>query len=193
MNFLAHLWLAHRSDTSLAGAILGDVVRGSDLSSYPDDIATGIRLHRRIDAATDRHPLIVELRSGFEDGTRRYAGILLDLVCDHALALDWAHYETESLAMFCRRVSQPLADAGRWFVQAGGRASDAAGFERLLLSYAEPAGIDRAIARTAQRMRRPEALLQIGMQWTGSLAAVRRLLPQLLDDLQRVAAAGGAH
>ena len=56
MNFLAHLWLAERTGTSLAGAVLGDVVRGADLSAYPPALALGIQLHRRVDATTDRHP-----------------------------------------------------------------------------------------------------------------------------------------
>jgi acyl carrier protein phosphodiesterase len=39
VNFLAHLWLAEQTKTSLAGAVLGDVVRGANLTAYPDEIA----------------------------------------------------------------------------------------------------------------------------------------------------------
>jgi acyl carrier protein phosphodiesterase len=101
LNFLAHLWLADRTGTSLPGAVLGDVVRGRDLSAYPEPLAQGIRLHRRIDAATDRHPGIAALRAGFAPGQRRYAGIVLDLAGDHALALDWARHHPLPLEQFC--------------------------------------------------------------------------------------------
>ena len=111
MNFLAHLWLAERTATSLAGAVLGDVVRGADLSAYPSAIAEAVRLHRRVDAATDRHPRVVALRTQFPDRARRYAGIVLDLGFDHALALDWSHYSDEPLDAFCQRAGRAIADA----------------------------------------------------------------------------------
>lgn len=189
MNFLAHLWLAQRSNTSYGGAILGDIVRGADLSAYPDDIAAGIRLHRRIDALTDRHPRIVALREGFPQGMRRFAGIVLDMVCDHALMLDWARYEEEPLPDFCRRSAEAVAGDGEWFLLAGERAPRAESFERLLLSYGEAEGIDLAIQRTAQRLRRPEVLIEAGMGWREVLPGVRAALPELMDSLQAASAA----
>lgn len=184
MNFLAHLWLAERSGTSLPGAILGDIVHGRDLSAYPEDVAAGIRLHRRIDVLTDSHPGIVALRSDYPQGARRYAGILLDLVCDHALALDWERYAEEPLPDFCRRSAQAVADAGEWFLRAGGPAPRAESFAQLLLSYGEPQGIDRAIRRTAQRLRRPEPLIEAAVDWRGRLPLLRETLPSLLQDLR---------
>ncbi|MDM4769663.1 ACP phosphodiesterase [Solimonas sp. SE-A11] len=183
MNFLAHLWLAERSATSLPGAILGDIVHGRDLSAYPDDIVTGIRLHRRIDVLTDSHPGIVALRSGYPQGARRYAGILLDLVCDHALILDWERYADEPLADFCRRSAQQVAEGAEWFQLAGARRPQAESFSQLLLSYGEPQGIDQAIRRTAQRLSRPQALLEAGSGWREVLPALRETLPSLLQDL----------
>src|SRR3546814_11468097 len=79
VNCLAHLWRADRSSTSLAGSILGDVVRGADLSTYPDEIAHRIRLPRRVDALTDRHPALHDARASFGEGRRRDAGIVLYL------------------------------------------------------------------------------------------------------------------
>ena len=183
MNFLAHLWLADRTGTSLAGSVLGDVVRGADLSTYPPDVALGVRLHRRVDAVTDRHPLSRQLRAAFAAESRRYAGIVLDLAADHALARDWPRYDAETLPAFAARAGLAIAEAGSWFEQAGGRRSSAAGFTRLLLSYGEEAGIDRALARTATRLREPEPLLRAGSAWRETLPALRAGLPDLLGDL----------
>ena len=185
MNFLAHLWLADRTGTSLAGSVLGDVVRGSDLTAYPDDLALGIRLHRRVDALTDRHPTLQPLREAFPAGTRRYAGIVLDLVCDHALIQDWAAYTAEPLPAFCARTGQALAAAGPWFEQAGGRAPTAQGFTDLLLSYATPPGIERALTRTASRLRHADPLLDAARGWPALSAQVRPRLGTLLTDLQQ--------
>jgi acyl carrier protein phosphodiesterase len=184
MNFLAHLWLADKTGTSLAGAILGDVARGSDLSAYPVEIAEGIRLHRKIDAATDRHPQIVRVRERFAPGRRRYAGIVLDLACDYVLARDWTGYSGEALPLFCERVSAEIEQAAPWFAHAGGRAIEAQRFTRLLLSYAEPAGIEHAIQRTAVRLRQPEPLLAAADNWQQSAEELRAVMPELLEDLR---------
>lgn len=186
MNFLAHLWLAERSGTSLAGSILGDVVRGAELSAYPDDMVLGIRLHRRVDALTDRHPALHAARAAFGDGARRYAGIVLDLVGDHVLSADWPRYSDDTLDAFRTRAGAAIEAAAPWFVLAGGRSSSAAGFAELLRSYGTVAGLDRAIARTAQRLRDPAPLLAAGENWQRHVPAMQLALPALLDDLLRV-------
>lgn len=187
MNFLAHLWLADRTGTSLAGSVLGDVVRGADLSAYPEPIALGVRLHRRVDAATDRHPGIVALKQSFDDGERRYAGIVLDLACDYTLSQDWPAHHAEPLPAFCARAGEELADASSWFLRAGGREIDAAEFARLLRSYGTRDGIDRALRRTASRLREPQPLLQAWKRWPALLPELRVVLPALLRDLVQVA------
>ncbi len=189
MNFLAHLWLADRTDTSMAGAVLGDVVRGADLSAYPDVIAEGVRLHRRVDAATDRHPVMQEARSLWPEGERRYAGILLDLAADYALVQDWPAFSGEPLSRFQARAAQAVEAASTWFLQAGGRASTAAAFEALLVSYGHEAGIDRAIARTAARLRQPAPMHAAAHRWPQAVPLLRAGLPRLLDDLTAVAGA----
>lgn len=187
MNFLAHLWLADQSGTSLAGSVLGDVVHGADLSAYPAEIAEGVRLHRRIDAATDRHPRMVTLRESYPDGARRYAGILLDLVADYVLVQQWPQHSAEPFEDFCRRCGLAIEAASPWFLLGGGRSSRAGDFERLLRSYGEVAGIDRAIRRTASRLRKPEPLLKAAEHWMASAAALQPHLPELLGDLRLLA------
>ena len=193
MNFLAHLWLADRTQTSLAGAVLGDVVRGSDLSEYPDALAQGIRLHRRVDALTDRHPALLPLRETFPVGTRRYAGIVLDLVSDYALAQDWVAHTAESLPAFCTRAGEAMAEAGMWFERAGSRAPTAISFTELLMSYATPPGIDRALARTADRLRQPAPLLTAAADWQRHFEPLRSALPLVLDDLEAAVRSTAAH
>lgn len=192
MNFLAHLWLADRSHTSMAGSVLGDVVRGADLSAYPDDIALGIRLHRKVDAATDRHPVMQALRTHFGDGERRYAGIVLDLAADHVLARQWQAHHPATLPQFALRCGAEMDAAGRWFEHAGGRAPRAVPFAELLTTYANEAGIERAIARTSTRLSRPQGLIDAGRRWTDMAAALRPQLDELLDSLLAVMRAAQA-
>lgn len=187
MNFLAHLWLAEQARLPLAGAILGDYFRGALPEELPPSLAESVRLHRRIDAATDRHPVVRAARERFAPGARRYAGILLDILFDHALALDWPRYSPESLDDFAHRAAREVETEHRWFARAGGSTPRALPFTQLLVSYRSETGFERAVARTAQRLRRPEGLLLAMEGWRETLPGLREDLPRLLEDLSRAA------
>ena len=187
MNFLAHLWLADQSETSLAGAVLGDWVHGRVPEHYPHELRLGIALHRHIDVTTDAHAVMVSAREQFAQGSRRYAGILLDLLADHALAQRWNEFGTEPLAEFARRGAQAVSDHAPWFRESGGFAPSAAEFRTLLLSYSTAAGLDHAIHRTAQRLRKPEGLLAAAHNWPSRLRDLEPRLPELLMDLREAA------
>jgi acyl carrier protein phosphodiesterase len=188
MNFLAHLWLADRARLPLAGGILGDVLHGALPPAMPAKLASSVRLHRRLDAATDRHPQVRAAREAFAQGPRRYAGIVLDLLYDHVLAQDWVRYSTEPLEAFAGRAGREVADAGPWFELAEHRAPQADSFAALLLSYGSAAGIELAARRTAARLRRPEGLIDAMHDWPSHLPAVRAGLPDLLGDLAGIPA-----
>ena len=185
MNFLAHLWLTDRAGLPLAGAILGDVLRGPLPGHMPEPLARSVRLHRAVDARTDRHPHVVAARAEFAPGARRYAGIVLDLLFDHALALDWAAFSDRPLRDFAEHAGREVARGADWFAHAGDPAPEAGRFSDLLLSYAAPQGIEHAIRRTAGRLRRPEGMLQAAAGWPERLPDLRRDLPALLEDLGR--------
>lgn len=89
MNFLAHSLLGFDDEALLVGQLAGDFVRGRDLGALPARVALGVRLHRSIDAFTDAHPATAGVRARFAPGLRRYAGIALDIGCDHVLAREW--------------------------------------------------------------------------------------------------------
>lgn len=185
MNFLAHLWLTDRAGLPLVGAVLGDVVRGRLDGQLPPQLEASIRFHRRVDVATDAHPLSVAARARFGDGARRYAGIVLDVLHDHALALDWSLNgslggpHAEPLERFARRAARAVADPGAWQLAANRAAPDAERFEALLLSYRESAGIDHAFERIGARLSRPERLHAVARDWRAWLADVRRDGPAL--------------
>jgi acyl carrier protein phosphodiesterase len=191
VNFLAHLWLTDIASLPLAGAILGDHVRGRLDGQWPVALEASIKLHRRIDAATDRHAVIRTVREDFAPGHRRYAGIVLDLLCDHALANDWPSYSGESLDDFASRCGREIALQRAWFETAG-LAVDGDRFAQLLLSYRSEAGIDTAIRRTAQRLSRPALLTDAARDWRQHLPPLKAALPVLLDDLRRSAASFGS-
>jgi acyl carrier protein phosphodiesterase len=186
VNFLAHLWLTDRAGLPLAGAILGDVLRGALPPQMPEPLARSVQLHRRVDAHTDRHPRVVAARATFAPGPRRYAGIVLDLLFDHVLAQEWSAYSAQALPDFAARAAREVGHGRAWFEHAGQAAPEPESFAALLQSYATGRGIERAIERTAHRLRQPQGMLEAAAGWQARLERLHGDLPAVLADLQRL-------
>lgn len=108
LNFLAHLHIAERCQSHALGNLLGDFVKGPDLDAYPANVQQGIRLHRYVDATTDRHPALTSLRQLFPPDLKRYAPICLDLFWDHILGEHWERYHAVPLHRFTQVKYQEL-------------------------------------------------------------------------------------
>jgi len=106
MNFLAHLHLADRCHSHLAGNLLADFVRGDPYHRYNRAVADGIKLHRFVDSYIDAMPEVLQCRQLFTADTRRVSGIALDIAWDHFLAKHWQHYHELSLADFVAQAKQ---------------------------------------------------------------------------------------
>lgn len=183
MNFLGHLWLADKTRTSLAGSILGDFVRGADLSQYPPGIAQGIRLHRSADAGIDRHPIFKQAKLAFPSQQRRFAGIVLDIALDHALALDWAAHHPRPLQEFASDCGRAIEAAAQWFEHSGSPRPQPDQFAQLLMSYSTRAGIDLAFQRVSARSPRLKPLMEAASHWPDHAERLRDQLSELLGDL----------
>jgi acyl carrier protein phosphodiesterase len=110
VNFLAHFHLAWPDAGLVAGGLEGDYIKGPLRGVLPPDLERGIKLHRAIDAYTDGHPLIQQLRRDLPPRLRRYAGILIDLSFDHYLSLHWPNFSDIPLAHFNNGVYRTLTD-----------------------------------------------------------------------------------
>jgi acyl carrier protein phosphodiesterase len=102
MNFLAHIYLSGDSDEIILGNFIGDYVKGNKYLEYPDRVAFGIQLHRRIDRFTDQHPDVRECIGLLKPGYGRYAGIVVDVFFDHFLAANWNTYSEYTLRQFSK-------------------------------------------------------------------------------------------
>lgn len=118
MNYLAHIHLAHTTNTSLLGNFLGDFVKGSDLSHLPLDLQKGVRLHRSIDTFTDSHACVVSLRKGFPRNIRRMSGVVIDIYFDYLLSLNWAQYNNTDMTIMLAKFYEQLASTS---LEIGGR------------------------------------------------------------------------
>ena len=183
MNHLAHFLLAPADDAGRAGTLLGDFVRGTDLSAWPVDVEHAIRLHRRIDAFTDTHPLLIEARGALPAGLRRYAGILMDVYFDHLLIAQWDQWHSEPLPDFADTVHDALARLAPTLPAPAARVASGMAAHKGLMACATHDGMARVLARIGGRLSRPQPLddsLPHILDAHGPLeAAFRRFFPAL--------------
>lgn len=92
MNILAHLHLATLAKSSLIGNTVADFVKGDPYAIYPQTIADGIMLHRKIDILTDSLAEVKQAKLLFRKTHQRVAPIALDIVWDHFLSKYWHDY-----------------------------------------------------------------------------------------------------
>lgn len=158
MNHLAHVLLAGPQPEARLGAMLGDFWRGSPDPGWPPAVAAGVRLHRKIDVYTDSHPIVATARRLFAPPYRRYAGILLDVYFDHALARRWARYSDQSITLLSGQVLALLAANLAWLPADLTRFAAYMRHNHLFAAYAEPAVIERVLAGIGMRLRHTNPL-----------------------------------
>ena len=103
MNYLSHSYLSGESEEILLGNFIGDFVKGRQFMNYPENVAKGILLHRKIDSFTDSHPIVNECIVKLRPAFGKYAGIVIDIFLDHFLAANWHRYSHEKLSVFTKR------------------------------------------------------------------------------------------
>jgi acyl carrier protein phosphodiesterase len=180
MNFLAHLYLSDDTPAAMAGNLLADFVKGPDVASLPADIQAGIRHHRRVDAFTDRHPLVQ--RSITRVGRRWgwFSGILIDVYYDHILAADWDRYSQTPLRAFADHAHRSILSVADVVPPvARDYAFRLVGSDRLV-RYADPAGVEEALARLSVRIA--ERMPTRAVQLHGAMTDLRAAHAGLCDD-----------
>jgi len=100
MNFLAHAYLSGNVENIIVGNFIADHVKGRAVERYSDQIKAGIRLHRRIDAFTDAHPVVRKSIARLKGDYGRFSGVIVDMFYDHFLAKYWNDYSELPIRKF---------------------------------------------------------------------------------------------
>lgn len=180
MNFLAHCAIADRAPDRahpdlIAGGFLGDFVKGPVPASLPETLATGVRLHRRIDAYSNEHPGIAASCGRFEAPLRRFAPIFVDVVADHLLARHWSRFHPRPLERFTADAYRAIDRHAHRLPAEGLRFFDYMREADLLARYRGREAMERGLGAVLKRLRR-EALA------AEAIAVVDALLPDLEAD-----------
>ncbi len=151
MNFLAHAYLAMGSQPLLIGNFIADFVKGNQINNYEDDIAEGIRMHRKVDEFTDNHPVFKRSRLRIVHKYRHYSGVIIDLYYDHFLAKNWDDYSDVPLNVFTRFFYEVIKDYKDILPERAARMLPYMINNNWLLGYASIEGIDRSLKGLATR------------------------------------------
>jgi acyl carrier protein phosphodiesterase len=108
MNYLAHVFLSFGHPEITVGNLISDYVKGKKQFDFIPGIQQGIRLHRAIDAYTDKHPATLEAKKIFQPHYRLYSGAFVDVVYDHFLASDSREFTDESLKSFTQQTFESV-------------------------------------------------------------------------------------
>ena len=170
MNFLAHFHLAGTDPGFIIGALLGDFTKGPINSrSFHKDIAfnslpmntiKGVRLHRAVDAAFDRHTALKKLSALMPKESQRLHGIILDLFFDYVLSHHWERYCNQPLQHFAQKINQTLSDHQGYFCTKSSNFCRRLIEHQLLERYGERSLIYAIAERLGQRLGQKKLMMQ---------------------------------
>jgi acyl carrier protein phosphodiesterase len=156
VNFLAHLHLAAPERGRMLGGVLADLLTPAEIAALPAEVRDGVRLHRLIDAFTDRHPVVQRSVRRVSAGLGWFSGIVIDVYYDHLLARTWGDHAGEPLRDFADRCYALFLDAAPGLPLEGQRFAERFSADDRLIRYGTVEGIaetlDRVSARIAARM-----------------------------------------
>jgi acyl carrier protein phosphodiesterase len=190
MNYLAHLLLSSHSHDALAGALLGDFVKGRVDGRYSPAVTDAILLHRAIDRFTDTHVLTRASRALISPQRRRFAGILVDVFYDHFLARHWRRYHPLAIDAWTATVYAALLPQRATFPPRLQRILPLMAADDWLGAYAEPEAVDaalRGIARRFHRFPRAAVLADAAIELEMNYLPLERHFLEFFPELQTFA------
>jgi len=137
----------------MAGVFLADAVKGSKWKSFPQPIADGILIHRKMDQITDDYPGFDELKQVLSPGFGHWRGVLIDLFLDHILARHWSSFHNSELEDHSQHLFALLEPYQNQFPDNIRLLYQAMSSTNWLLAYREHEGIARAFYGMNRRIK----------------------------------------
>ncbi len=112
MNYLAHLFLSGNNPEVMIGNLMEDYIKGNiehERNKFlSHNMKIGVRLHREIDTLMDSHLVVKKCKNLFYEQFGKYSPIVMDVLFDHFLLLNWNSYTSESFENFRTRAYSHL-------------------------------------------------------------------------------------
>jgi acyl carrier protein phosphodiesterase len=178
MNYLAHLLLSPPDPAFRIGNLLPDLLPLPQVERFEGAFRKGIERHRRIDAFTDAHPVVLASRERLWPDYRRFAGVIVDIVYDHCLIARWDQHCPQPVEAFVEEVHLSLPMLREHLPERTFVHLEALTQWRWIGAYRELEGVSTAMMRIGKRLRRP-------VDFSGLHAALTANRDGLLDDFDR--------
>lgn len=85
------------------GNMIADFIKSNHINIYSPAVQRGIQLHRMIDTYTDQHPIVRQGTERLRPTQGKYAPVVIDILYDHLLAVNWDKYASMSLSVFAQQ------------------------------------------------------------------------------------------
>lgn len=180
----------------IAGAVIGDFVKGGVPDTWPVPLQVGVRLHRKIDALSNRSSGMRVTSQRYPAELRRFAPIFVDMLADHCLALDWSQHHKTPIADFSALCYEAIARYEEYLGATGQRFFAYMCEQDLLAHYDQWPHIRRGLASVLRRLKRETlmsdvettSLMILGdaqQDFASYYPELRQMLTRLdLDDLR---------
>ena len=139
---------------------MGDFVKGPIPADYPELLALGLHLHRRIDSLAQNSPHTRLSRQRLHPKFGHGRGIIVDIFYDHFLASSWANHSSEPLANYAGKVYQLLQQRDAELPADLQRVAARMIEYNWLVSYQHRWVVGRALKQIAKRLSRPLPLAE---------------------------------
>lgn len=151
MNWLAHILLSKRNVDYQLGNLLADPFKGKLWPDASQSIHDGVEMHQAIDIFTDSHQQFIHCKTRL--GNKGYLkGVVLDLLFDHFLSLNWGQYSDTNLQQFIDKFHQQAQSVIPFYPKAQQRFIKKVINAELLLSYYDFDGFVLALKRIDKRL-----------------------------------------
>lgn len=185
MNFLAHILLSGEDEGLIIGNFIADFVKGAKKESYDSNLRNGMRLHHRIDAFTDTHPMTLRAISRIKSSQGRYSSVVVDIFFDHFLAKDFVKYHETTLEIFSQnfyRIAFRYRDLLPERVQ---RMLDVMKVQNWLLNYGDINGLGSIMNQFSKRVNHKNnienAIDSLNQNYAGLKMDFDLFFPELSD------------
>lgn len=186
MNWLAHLHLSPPDAEVQIGSLLPDLLSHAQLASVDPCFKLGITLHHRVDAFTDAHPVFRRSKQRISADLRRYAGIVIDVMYDHFLSLEWETHCDVPRKVFIQDFYRLLdGQIPALLPEDGHQRLLAMRAEDWLSSYQDLDGVAQTLQRISRRLRKPVALEAAILLPDSTILALHEDFSEFYADLQR--------
>ena len=139
---------------------MGDFVKGPIPADYPERLALGLHLHRRIDSLAQNSPHTRLSRQRLHPKFGHGRGIIVDIFYDHFLASNWANYSSEPLTNYVEKFYQLLQDNHNRLPTGLQQITPSMIKHNWLVSYQHRMVVGKALQGISQRLSRPLPLAE---------------------------------